>query len=114
MTLFSDSRNHAGMPVPRCAALRRGGLPCGAPASSPDAEFCRHHERLIDLHGEQAIGEGCYPKRRRTTETEPVVVETSTITTNGAHSPAAKVTAEADGSVALLRCAVRAVRAVKR
>jgi hypothetical protein len=76
------------MPVPRCAARRRDGLPCGALSSSPEAEFCRHHERLIELHGEQAIREGRYPKSRKARETEPVLVETSTVTKNGSHSPA--------------------------
>jgi hypothetical protein len=76
------------MPVPRCAARRRDGLPCGALASSPEAEFCRHHERLIEHHGEQAIREGRYSKNRRSKETEPAVVETVPAATNGPHSPA--------------------------
>ena len=52
------------MPVPRCSALRRDGQPCGALASSPDAVFCRHHERLVELHGEDAVREGRYPRQR--------------------------------------------------
>src|SRR5262245_24533088 len=76
------------MTVPRCAARRRDGLPCGALASSPEADFCRHHERLIEQHGEQAIRAGDYPKNRRVKETEPVMVETVPVTTNGSHSPA--------------------------
>jgi hypothetical protein len=63
------------MPVPRCSALRRDGLACGALASSPDATYCRHHERLVELHGEEAVRTGTYPKNRRKTEI-PVVVET--------------------------------------
>ena len=49
------------MPVPRCAALRRDGAPCGALASSPTAVFCRHHERLVEKHGEDVIREGPLP-----------------------------------------------------
>jgi hypothetical protein len=52
------------MPVPRCAALRRDGAPCGALASSPTAAFCRHHERLVEKHGEEAVRAGRYPRTR--------------------------------------------------
>jgi hypothetical protein len=70
------------MPVPRCSAFRRDGLPCGALASSPDATYCRHHERLLELHGEDAVRSGTYPKKRRKAEV-PVVVETETTGRNG-------------------------------
>jgi hypothetical protein len=59
------------MAVSRCSALRRDGRPCGALASSPEAVFCRHHERLIETHGEAAIRKGRYPRRR----SAPIVVE---------------------------------------
>jgi hypothetical protein len=106
------------MPVPRCAALRRDGLPCGALASSPEAEFCRHHEGLIVQHGEQAIREGRYPKRRRSTDTKPIMVETTTLSGNGSHSPAqvrpalAQAAAESldDIQAALLDAALGATR----
>ena len=88
------------MPVPRCAALRRDGLPCGALASSPEAEFCRHDERLIEQHGEPASRDGCYPKGRRPRDT--VVVETITVTTNGSHSPAQVRPALAEAAAASL------------
>jgi hypothetical protein len=63
-------------PVPRCSALRRDGQPCAALASSPDVVFCRHHERLIDLHGEDAVREGEYPRSRKPLAEIPIVVET--------------------------------------
>ena len=52
------------MSVPRFSALRRDGQPCGALAASPDAIFCRHHEQLADVHGEDAVREGRYPRSR--------------------------------------------------
>src|SRR4051812_43544530 len=60
------------MPVPRCAALRRDGAPCGALASSPTAVFCRHHERLAEKHGEGVIREGRYPRMRTPRQAAPV------------------------------------------
>jgi hypothetical protein len=89
LALSVGTRNHGDMPVPRCAALRRDGLPCGALALSPEAEFCRHHEQLIEQHGEQAIREGRYPKSRKARDTDPVVVESTAITTNGLAQPGA-------------------------
>jgi hypothetical protein len=71
------------MSVPRCSALRRDGQPCGALASSPTAEFCRHHEQLIEVHGEDAVREGRYPRSRSPQPEHPIVVE---IETNGRNS----------------------------
>jgi hypothetical protein len=106
------------MPVPRCSALRRDGLPCGALASSPEATYCRHHERLLELHGEEAVRDGTYPKTRRRAEI-PVVVETEP-RTNGtvALTPAQvrpRLAEAAAGSVdeiqqALLDAALGAIR----
>jgi hypothetical protein len=78
------------MTVPRCSALRRDGLPCGALASSSTADFCRHHERLVAIHGEDAVREGRYPRKRNPHGETPVVVETESIGGNGnvALSPA--------------------------
>src|SRR5829696_6522932 len=63
-----EGERNEGVPmtVPRCSALRRDGLPCGALASSPDARYCRHHEKLVELHGEEAVMSGTYPKNRKT------------------------------------------------
>jgi hypothetical protein len=60
------------MPVPRCAARRRDGVPCGALASSPTALFCRQHERLAEDHGEEAIRAGRYPRTRRPRRIAPL------------------------------------------
>jgi hypothetical protein len=72
------------MAVPRCAALRRDGRPCGALASSPTATFCRHHERLVEKHGKTAVKEGRYPRTRKPRSGEPVILET--MPTNGSSS----------------------------
>jgi hypothetical protein len=64
------------MPVPRCSALRRDGQPCSALASSPDAIYCRHHEQLVELHGDDAVRQGRYPRKRSPQTEIPVVVET--------------------------------------
>jgi hypothetical protein len=78
------------MSVPRCSALRRDGQPCGALAWSPDAVFCRHHERLVKLHGEEAVRAGDYPKTRSPKSEIPVVAEAETTGNDGsvALSPA--------------------------
>src|SRR5262245_38775965 len=70
------------MTVPRCSALRRDGLPCGALASVPGATYCRHHERLVEIHGEEAVRAGDYPKTRSTKAEVPVVLETPSIGRN--------------------------------
>jgi hypothetical protein len=92
------------MPVPRCAALRRDGLPCGALASSPDAEFCRHHERLVEQHGEQTVRDGRYPRSRQPRNDEPVIAETMTAngSGNGTVSPAGVRPALAEAAAASL------------
>jgi hypothetical protein len=92
------------MPVPRCAALRRDGNPCGALASSPTATFCRHHERLVEQHGEQAVREGRYPRNRKPRNDEPVIAETmpTTRSVNGMVSPAAVRPALAEAAAASL------------
>jgi hypothetical protein len=80
------------MAVPRCAALRRDGAPCGALASSPTGAFCRHHERLAEKHGEEAIRDGRYPRTRTPRQTGPVEAQIeSEYASNGsgAVSPAA-------------------------
>ena len=66
------------MPVPRCAALRRDGSACMALASSPTAEFCRHHERLVEAYGEDAVRTGTYPRKRNPKAETVVTVETQT------------------------------------
>jgi hypothetical protein len=66
------------MSVPRCTALRRDGQPCGALAASPDAVFCRHHEQFGEVHGEDAIREGRYPRARNPQVEIPVAVATET------------------------------------
>jgi hypothetical protein len=78
------------MSVPRCSALRRDGQLCGALASSPDAIFCRHHEHLADVHGDDAVREGRYPRSRNPQTEIPVVVEPESHSRNGtsAMSPA--------------------------
>jgi hypothetical protein len=77
------------MSVPRCSALRRDGQPCGALVSSPDAVFCRHHEQLAEVHGEDAVREGRYPRSRSPQVETPIVAETESNGRNGtAMSPA--------------------------
>jgi hypothetical protein len=66
------------MPVPRCAALRRDGAPCGALASSQTAIFCGHHERLAKKHGEEAIREGRYPRTRTPRQAPPLEAQLET------------------------------------
>jgi hypothetical protein len=70
--------------------LRRDGQSCGALASSPDAVFCRHHEHLTDMHGEDAVRAGQYPRSRNPQNEIPIVVETESTGRNGsvAMSPA--------------------------
>jgi hypothetical protein len=65
------------MPVPRCAALRRDGAPCGALASSPTAVFCRHHERLAEKHGEEEVRDGRYPRTRTPRTKAPLEAQLS-------------------------------------
>jgi hypothetical protein len=60
------------MAVPRCAARRRDGAPCGALASFPTAVFCRQHERLAERYGEEAIRDGRYPRSRRPRQRAPL------------------------------------------
>jgi hypothetical protein len=55
--------------------LRRDGAPCGALASSPTAVFCRHHERLAEKHGEEAIRDGRYPRTRTPRAQKPIAAE---------------------------------------
>ena len=64
------------MPVPRCSALRRDGQPCGALACCLDAVYCPHHARLVETHGEDALREGRYPRKRNPQSETSVVVET--------------------------------------
>ena len=92
------------MSVPRCSALRRDGRVCGAVASSPEATFCLHHERLVEQHGEQAIKEGRYPRSRKPRTEEPVIVETemTSSTGNGMVSPAGVRPALAEAAAASL------------
>lgn len=71
------------MPVPRCSALRRDGQPCGALASAPDAVYCRHHQGLVEVHGEDAVRAGRYPKTRSPKAEIPVVAEPATNGRNG-------------------------------
>jgi hypothetical protein len=63
------------MPVPRCSALRRDGSPCTTLASSPDATYCAHHERLVEVHGEDAVRNGTYPKKRNPKAESVIAVE---------------------------------------
>jgi hypothetical protein len=94
------------MSVPRCRALRRDGRVCGALASSPEATFCFHHERLVEQHGEQAVREGLYPRSRKPRTEEPVIVDTETEMTsstgNGMVSPAGVRPALAEAAAASL------------
>jgi hypothetical protein len=77
--------HHTDMPVPRCAALRRDGERCGALASSPSAVFCRHHERLVGKHGEEAVRDGQYPRTRTPRQTAPLeAAPDSAYASNGA------------------------------
>jgi hypothetical protein len=71
------------MPVPRCSALRRDGQPCGALASFPTADFCGHHEKLVEVHGEDAVRAGRYPRKRSPKVEIPVVAEPETTGRNG-------------------------------
>jgi hypothetical protein len=68
------------MPVPRCAARRRDNQPCGALAASPEASFCRHHQQLIERHGEDAVRAGRYPRRRNPSPEEPLELEAEPMT----------------------------------
>jgi hypothetical protein len=80
------------MPVPRCAAIRRDGRACGALASSPTAVFCRHHERLVEKHGEDAVRAGRYPRRRTPRQTgrlEAQLDSDHAVNGSGAVTPAA-------------------------
>src|SRR5262245_57304573 len=84
--------DHKPMTVPRCAALRRDRAPCGALASSPTASFCRHHERLVETHGEEAVRNGRYPRTRTPRPRAPLEAELeSEAASNGANgvTPAA-------------------------
>jgi hypothetical protein len=64
------------MPVPRCPALRRDGQKCTALAATPTAVFCRRHEQLAAVHGEEALRAGGYGRRRRKARDEtPLVTE---------------------------------------
>jgi hypothetical protein len=45
---------------------------CGALASSPTAVFCRHHERLVEKHGEDAVRNGRYPRTRTPRKVAPL------------------------------------------
>src|SRR5262245_57911625 len=77
------------MSVPRCSALRRDRRPCGALASSPDALSCRHPEPLAELHGDDAVRDGRYPRSRNPQTETAIVVETESNSLNGnAVSPA--------------------------
>jgi hypothetical protein len=107
------------MPVPRCAALRRDGRECGAPAASPSATYCRHHERLAAELGEDLIRAGRYPRRRNPHDATPVMIEEAMTTadTHGEVIPAevrpllAKATAASvDEIQAALDAAVGATR----
>ena len=91
--------DHTCMPVPRCAALRRDGAPCGALASSPTAVFCRHHERLAEKHGEEAIRSGRYPRTRTPRQAAPVKAQI------GSHD--ASNAGPSNGSAAVTPAAVR-------
>ena len=75
------------MPGPRCSALRGDGQPCGALATSPDATYCRHHERLAKVHGEDAVRQGRYPRKRDPQIETPVVVEIESNGGNGNVGP---------------------------
>jgi hypothetical protein len=47
--------------------------------------FCRRHEQLAAVHGEQALRTGSYAQRRRKPRDEmPLVLEASPVSTNGA------------------------------
>ena len=71
------------MPVPRCAARRRDNQPCGALAASPEASFCRHHEKLVAIHGEAAVRAGRYPRHRNPIVERAVAAEAKTPYGNG-------------------------------
>jgi hypothetical protein len=72
--------------VPLFAVMGRA---CGALSSSPTATYCRHHERLADELGQDALRSGRYPRRRNPREETPLVVETEPMVTIGkAISPA--------------------------
>src|SRR5580765_8215783 len=74
------------------AARRRDGALCGGLACSPAAVFCRHHERLAEKYGEEAIREGRYPRRRTPRRSGAVDAESEAIQESngsGVVSPAA-------------------------
>ena len=77
------------MPVPRCAARRRDNQPCGALAASPEASYCRHHEKLVEIHGEAAVRAGHYPRRRNPRPEESLELEAEPMTSTKALAQAA-------------------------
>jgi hypothetical protein len=87
--MYSD---HMCMPVPRCAALRRDGAPCGALASAPTEVFCRHHERLAKKHGDEAVRNGRYPRTSTPRTAAPLEAQLDSehaVNGSGAVNPAA-------------------------
>ena len=60
---------------PNAAVGQRPGV-----AASPEASYCRHHERLIERYGEEAVRAGTYPRRRTPRTDEPLKLEAEPIT----------------------------------
>ena len=76
------------MPIGTCPARRRDGKPCGARASSAEATFCAHHERVVELHGEEAVRAGRVPRRRNTRPEEPLPLTEEPLPAGNGNGPA--------------------------
>jgi hypothetical protein len=50
--------------------------------------FCAHHADLAQEIGEEQVRSGEYPRRRKSSVTEPVIAETTPVSGNGAADPA--------------------------
>jgi hypothetical protein len=89
---------------PRCAAQLRDGTPCGRTVAA-GSEFCVHHVKLVEQHGEEALRRGDYPRlRNANVNVAPleVEVETPVVNENGSVSPARVRPALAEAAAASL------------
>jgi hypothetical protein len=77
------------VPIGNCQALRRDGKPCASRAATVADEFCSHHLKMIELHGEEAVRAGRIPRRRKPRSEEPVVlIESAATNGSGSIDPA--------------------------
>lgn len=65
------------------ATLALSHLKGGALASAPEAVYCRHHEKLAELHGGDAVRAGQYPQKRSPKADIAVVAEPTNLAEAG-------------------------------